>query len=122
MVCVSVLQRKQYSEVYVFTSNLCKYNRHKACTRLDGCSLLHKLYQLSPSQRDGARFRFFAGQPHVITGWLALLRTKAEAVELLYALFNHPRRYSRLSGSRKISSCIDLTGLFHRFSGVKAVG
>ena len=31
-------------------------------------------------------------------------------------LFNYPRRYSRFSGSRKLSSRILLTGLFHKFS------
>ena len=41
---------------------------------------------------------------------------------LLYALFNHPRRYIRFFGSRKLSSRIVLIGLFHKFSGVKAVG
>ena len=41
---------------------------------------------------------------------------------LLYALFNHPGCYSRFSGSRKLSSHIVLAGLFHKLSGVKAVG
>ena len=41
---------------------------------------------------------------------------------LLYALFNHPRRYSRLSGSRKLSSRIILTGQFYKYLGVQAVG
>ena len=41
---------------------------------------------------------------------------------LLYVLFNNPRRYSRFSGSRKLSFRIVLTGLLHKFSGVKAEG
>ena len=41
---------------------------------------------------------------------------------LLYALFNHPRRYSRFSRSRKLRSRIVLTGQFPKFLGVKAVG
>ena len=40
---------------------------------------------------------------------------------LLYALFNHPRRYSRFSGYRNLSSRITLTGLFRRFSWVNSV-
>ena len=40
---------------------------------------------------------------------------------LLYPLCNHPRCESRLSGSRKLSSRIVLTGLSHTFLGVKAV-
>ena len=41
---------------------------------------------------------------------------------LLYVLFNHPRRQSRFSGSRKLSSRIVLTGLSHKLSEVKVVG
>ena len=45
-----------------------------------------------------------------------------QRILLLYPLFNHPRRYSRFSGSRKLSSRIVLTGLSHKLSGVKVVG
>ena len=41
---------------------------------------------------------------------------------MLYAIFNHPHRKSRFSGSRKLSSCFVLTGLSHTLSGVKVVG
>ena len=40
---------------------------------------------------------------------------------LLYALSNHPHRYSRFSVSGKLSSRIVLTCLFHKLSGVKQV-
>ena len=40
---------------------------------------------------------------------------------LLYALFNDLRRYYRFSGSRKLSSRIVLTALFHKFSGVHSL-
>ena len=41
---------------------------------------------------------------------------------LLYALFNHSRRQSRFSGSRKLSYRIVLTVLSHKLSGVNVVG